>query len=83
MTLKYQHLEEFMEMLRKRNIKEMWNGDFDLEVGKHFGLSDYVISNVKKKLREFGFIKESIANPNVWLIISKEEKVIDKIVNGG
>ena len=52
MTLKYEDLEKFAEDLRKKYIglETLPATILDEEIMKRFGLSNYIINNIKKSL---------------------------------
>lgn len=45
----------------------------DIIIGERYGVSDYTIANVKKKLVQFSFMKPSATFPGMWVIITKGE----------
>jgi transposase len=83
MTLKYEELERFIEELKERYKTEIGDMVFEKEIGKRFGLSKYIVSNVKKNVDRFGLLKPEgsfwkFKKTEVEEKIEKLEKEFDK-----
>lgn len=78
MTLKYNDLLEFVAHLRRQGFKTIGTTTLRREIGKQFGISPYVQTNILKALREFG-IMELDSNKIHWHITVTEADDMRKI----
>lgn len=71
MTIKYNDLEKLIQNLMSQGYhKEISNTVLETQIAKQFGLSSYIMGNIKKQLVKFGFIS---GNGVVWLITDRNK----------
>jgi len=80
MTIKYDDLENFIKTLKRLGYhKEVSNNVLETQIAKRFGLSPYIMGNIKKQLVKFGFIS---GDGVVWIIkygVTEENKPIEVV----
>ena len=65
MTLKLIDLEHFIADIKAEGfLEEISNNELELRIARRFGISDYIMNNIKRQLVRFKFIKNK--NTNVW-----------------
>ena len=70
MTVKMEHLAEFMKRFRVGNVikDSITDQEINLEIGRKFGVSPYVRRTIKEALVEFGFICQGEVF-GIWKIV--------------
>jgi len=92
MTLKYQNLETLMIAIKKEGyVHAISDGILEAHIARQFGISNYIIHNIKKSLVQFGFISPSglgvwaikePEEPNDAQVEKKAEKEADQLLSG-
>ncbi|MEM5766375.1 MAG: hypothetical protein QW423_01935 [Candidatus Aenigmatarchaeota archaeon] len=73
MTLKLKDLEELRNVLIEKGYEEKVPATvLEKEIGKKFGISSYVITNIKQNLSKWNIMKP--IDPFWWKIIKEENR---------